>query len=605
MNDDFPYVPLKQQTPQKAFEDAISQNDLPAVRRWIERCPELLDQPNTNDYVPLVQSLGICCGGVGYYDSDQVRPEIFTLLVEAGANIQIRQNDHDGTTSGYTLLSLAVCTGIASLVRLLLDHGADPNEPSQDLPTSVMVVRETGCLQVVPYTITGFPPIFNAVRSGNREIFEMLRAAGAIWDVASTDEWLRCGMFCAAAHGGMSELVQELLDAGTDVNHSVNGWTPLASAALREDTEMLQLLLAAGADPNAVTSDDADAKRDGGRSDEGDAEGNVETCNVHDAENYFRRLPLCAAASNILPDAVRLLLAAGADPSREEPDGTSPLAMAVSFDRTETVRLLLEAGVVCHTLSYSYRNGTLLHEAKSPEIVRMLLAAGVDPNKRNRFGATPLHFVDSVDVAKVLLAAGADVSAVDHDGQTPLHRVYDADVAKVLLAAGADVSAVDHEGDTPLHHVVCWGCSDEEITRMVQVLLAAGGDVDARDHHGETPLHRTITGWWSDEHPPIVKLLLDAGADPNARNDTGNTPFHWAVTSTTDRRVLPWLLEAGADLYAVNANGQTPLDSLRTAMVDYAKNTKNTEDADEDTAYRKRFQRECEIKERWLRERMK
>lgn len=147
MNDDFLYVPYVslEQTPRKALEIAISHNDLPTVRLWLERCPELIDQPNTNDYVPLVQSLGICCGGVGYYDSDQVCPEIFTLLVEAGANIQIRQNDHDGTTSGNTLLSLAVCTGIASLVRRLLDHGADPNEPSQG-STSVMVVRETGGL---------------------------------------------------------------------------------------------------------------------------------------------------------------------------------------------------------------------------------------------------------------------------------------------------------------------------------------------------------------------------------------------------------------------------------------------------------------------------
>ncbi len=604
MNDDFLYVPYVslEQTPRKALETAISHNDLPTVRQWLERCPELIDQPNTDDYAPLVQSLGICYGGVGEYDSDQVRPEIFTLLVEAGANIQIRQNDHDGTTSGNTLLCLAVCTGIASLVRLLLDRGADPNEPSQDHPASVMVVRGTGGLQVVPYTITGFPPIFNAVRSGNREIFEMLRAAGAIWDVRSTDEWLRCEMFCAAAHGGMRELVQELLDAGTDVNHSVNGWTPLASAALREDTEMLQLLLAAGADPNATDSNAVTS-----------ADGDAETCNVHNAENYFRRLPLCVAARNINPDAVRLLLAAGADPSREEPDGESPLAMAVSFDRTETVRLLLEAGAVCHPLPYNYRNGTLLHEAKSLEMVRMLLAAGVDPNKTNRFDATPLHFVDRADVAMVLLAAGADVTAVDHEGQTPLHRVHDADVATVLLAAGADVTATDHEGDTPLHHVVCWGCSDEEITRMVQVLLAAGADVDARDHHGETPLHRTITGGWSDEHPLIVKLLLDVGADPNAQNDTGNTPLHWAATSTTDRRVLPWLLDAGADLYAVNADGQTPLDSLRKAMGDDAENTKNTdnayedvcEDTNEDKAYRKRFRRLCEIKEQWLRERMK
>ena len=55
--------------------------------------------------------------------------------------------------------------------------------------------------------------------------------------------------------------------------------------------------------------------------------------------------------------------------------------------------------------------------------VKALIKSGVDPDSRNREGATPLHwaaFKGHVDVARYLLSRGASVNAVSKKGSTPL-----------------------------------------------------------------------------------------------------------------------------------------------------------------------------------------
>merc|ERR1712167_106742 len=80
------------------------------------------------------------------------------------------------------------------------------------------------------------------------------------------------------------------------------------------------------------------------------------------------------------------------------------------------------------------------------EVVKLLLAAGADPNARCWLGRTPLHWVwDSPEVVEVLLAAGALL-----DAETNKHRnafveaVIETDHAKAvqLASLGCDVSGL-------------------------------------------------------------------------------------------------------------------------------------------------------------------
>ena len=80
-----------------------------------------------------------------------------------------------------------------------------------------------------------------------------------------------------------------------------------------------------------------------------------------------------------------------------------------------------------------------------PEIVRMLVEAGAEPDAGVVGDETPLHWAASSDdwhVAAALIDAGADINAPDGSIGTPLANAVGYgcwDVARLLVARGADV----------------------------------------------------------------------------------------------------------------------------------------------------------------------
>jgi len=95
--------------------------------------------------------------------------------------------------------------------------------------------------------------------------------------------------------------------------------------------------------------------------------------------------------------------------------------------------------VPIENLSLDLRRDTALHLAAAGcrvEIVRLLLAAGADPNsKTNHRQSGPLHYAADgyisgpvwnaerqVKTIQCLLDAGADIHAQDKNGAAPLHR---------------------------------------------------------------------------------------------------------------------------------------------------------------------------------------
>ncbi len=88
--------------------------------------------------------------------------------------------------------------------------------------------------------------------------------------------------------------------------------------------------------------------------------------------------------------------------------------------------------------------------------VNLFLAAGMDPNVKDRYGGTALRYAAAkghLEVVRTLLDKGADVNVQDIDGFTPLrYAVYygHTEVVHTLLAKGADVNIADKWGWTPL-----------------------------------------------------------------------------------------------------------------------------------------------------------
>ncbi len=191
-----------------------------------------------------------------------------------------------------------------------------------------------------------------------------------------------------------------------------------------------------------------------------------------------------------------------------------------------------------------YRTRTPLHVAtdwpgyfpNGPQVVRMLIAAGADPNAREpgKGSEAPLHWAassDDVDVAEALIDGGADIEMPDGSIGTPLDNAIGYacwHVARLLVARGARVDK--------LWHAAALGLLDR-----VDELLA--DPAVTRDEISQAFWHACAGG-----QRRAAELLLDHGADIDWVPDYADgTPLDAAHgRGTRQDNVITWLQERGA-----------------------------------------------------------
>ncbi|MEK6335707.1 MAG: ankyrin repeat domain-containing protein [Acidobacteriota bacterium] len=205
--------------------------------------------------------------------------------------------------------------------------------------------------------------------------------------------------------------------------------------------------------------------------------------------------------------------------------------------------------------------------ADQPEIVRILLTHGADPNLREITAGdgqnerlpddTPLAAavnIDSIEMVRLLIQHG--VRLAEHP--YALHSAPSIEMIRFLLDHGAAINGRDEEGASYLHTAV----NNEEIEDIAQLLIERGANVNVVDKDGATPLFRV-------ESVKIARLLIERGANVNAANREGLTPLHFAVSEGPGIELAKLLVRSGANVNARNHEGHTPLDLLVVDSFDY------------------------------------
>jgi|694.fasta_scaffold112104_1 ankyrin repeat protein len=379
-----------------------------------------------------------------------------------------------------------------------------------------------------------------------------------------------------AALRGSFEAARALLACNADVTLACRPYhgNALYFAASNGDGAMAALLVSARADVNEVSDDYNGTPLLCRAAEIGDTTAvtlllEMKAC-VHQ-ECRGGRTPLGHAALHGNVDIVRALVCAKAAVDGGGPNSLTPLGDAIFDSNMLAAQVLIAAGAdVNKSRTHTLMKALYLGEPRERRaMVRALLKARADPDRRGKRGATPLFFAVERGrhfCAQALLFAKASANTtIQKDpqpslssprisgtaklvyrrgtvmcnvGRTPLCRAAANGrvvAVAVLLEAKADVDA-DFPGRnvTPLSFAAANGHP-----AVVAVLLEAKADIEAAGPHKAAPLLFAA----ANRHADVVTMLLNAKAD--ARRSTA--PLAFAVCNGGGRRIVPLLVDAKAD----------------------------------------------------------
>ena len=406
-------------------------------------------------------------------------------------------------STGYPVPITASPEDSFEILKIFVEAGCDLNEKDRNGQTAFHKILN-GC-QKMPTKIS-------------QEIIQYMFANGADSSILTKDG--STALHLMPCH--LNSAIESLVAGGIDVNNRrrSDGRTPLFGAVGSE--KYTSMFVKLGADCNIQ-----DLK--------GDTPLHIAVQGLGHSAN-----PECNAA-------IKVLLAAGADPKLKNKAGLAPIHTIKNWrDHKETLLVLMEAGASLEsrtdagrTVLLSCLEGQMCYERD----IQTLLDIGADIHARDFTGRAALHYCcdkhNGLDFLLKLVDAGADPSVSDYAGNTLFHQAarqgpsyYDKEQLAILekiLELGVDPQAVNHAGQTPVHIAVGNRSNMSHYkTDPLEFLLGpkCNVDINAPDHLGIRAIHLAATLGESQ-----VKQLLKKGADPTVVTLEGQTALHVASRS--------------------------------------------------------------------------
>lgn len=347
-------------------------------------------------------------------------------------------------------LHAAIRAGDLPAASELLRSGADPNrrDPS------------------------GLTPLMIASGLGQSYMVSMLLDAGA--DALALDPRMGATALHKAAQSGNADVIGFLLDKGAfiDQQSPVLGNTPLIDAVLHRQASAVALLLDRGARP-AIRNHWAQTALDIARGDGLDAIARLIEARIDADAGRVATLTLVTAVKAGDRAEVERLIAAGANLDEQVPmvgsldDHYTPLGIAAREGHPDIARLLLDAGAD-PTRMIGLMGGTALHDATyfgHADIVRLL----AEPQR----GARPLPELNAQGPYNGLSAL--------HDAVWQKHP----DAVRALCDAGARHDLRGHTGLTPRELALHYG--DDAIADLLAEKERERAQNETDHHRGDQP----------------------------------------------------------------------------------------------------------------------
>lgn len=414
----------------------------------------------------------------------------------------------------------------------------------------------------------GHSLLFLAVRNRRSEMIKFLLARNAKPNASMRKNTHVPTPLIKAVEEGRTDITEILLKAGADPNQSVYiNRTALTEAVSRDDLALVDCLLQNGADPNQP-----------------------DACGP----------PLHYASRGASPEIIKLLLRYGAKVNALDRNGRTALSEAVACGEYPNsaiakTKLLLAAGAkvnLCGEKCSLERTFPLYLAAQSgnTEVAELLIERGADVNKE-----IPLLFFSSICLKKnsngkfvQYRPAVTPLSVAVKSKSLPMIWLLLEHGAKTNRKLAEDIKkleAVDEPLETDLFAILS-GSSRGQFEK-VRKAIAAGADLNALNCYNETILEKVSSRAGNIDlvslllkhnakrkdsalckaiaagNVETVKLLLKNGADPNAISFQHLFPRPvFFLSNRNATKILPLLLKAGAKINYKNDQGQNVLGVL-------------------------------------------
>ena len=471
----------------------------------------------------------------------------------------------DGHTTDGSPLHNSVAWGNPRTAQLLLENGADVN------------ARKFGCGKTALFDAVEPCGVYSSPTDGLdvakwTAMTRLLLDYGADINIKSDQNE---SILYAAASGGYMEVLQLLLDAGAcdllEDTTQTDGFTPLMAASCAKHSAVTRMFLEMGADCNRHAANGLDALSLAVELVHPviDPTPTIEALLEYGADVNGDGQPIsplswAAYWNNLI--AVRLLLMAGADLDKVDPEGATPL---------ETWLALRPGGFLGNNVRTMFRSFSQNTSNPSIAVFRELLEKGANANWPTSNGSTLLieacsshgsHGRLRLPAIKELLQHGADVNGRNHNGDTPLITVCSATslgealqirIISELMKYKVNTKLINHQGDTALVKAV--GSIAQDL-RVVGILLACGADINQTNARGDTPLMTIYTDtalpqFWRIE---LLNLLSRHRANLNHINRRGDSVLTKALRCQ-ESVVIKALLKTNVNVNQASGNGDAPL----------------------------------------------